>query len=159
MYIWWNGEGSLLRQSQGKEARESHIVSYSPQAKRTSSFIMYTMLWFTSKGILHVYVYTHPQPKYMRVSSFILRFPPTLSGSCLPHTAYFLSLPLSQPFSFLLFSCFVQTEAFWRYIFLQFLANQCVYVDFLMHPWSCARIFGVWESLYKTKLRKPVLLR
>jgi len=35
------------------------------------------MLCCTSKGILHVYVYTYPQSKFTRVSSFILRFLPS----------------------------------------------------------------------------------
>ena len=147
VYIWWNGVGSLLTQSQGKEARESHIVSYSPQAKSTSSYIMYNMLYLTKDSpCIRIHISTIDSTHESRASHHVF-LPPTLYDPSYHTLRIFQSPPLSRSSPFCLFHADRGTMTMYL---LQFLANQCVHVDFLMHPWSCARIFGKleFESLF-----------
>ena len=125
VYIWWNGVRSLLTQSHGKEVRESPIVSYSPQAKSTSSYIMYAMLYLKKDSpCIRIHKSTIDSTHVSRASSYVF-FPPTLHA-----LAHHTLRTFQSPPNLLLFACSAQTEALWRGYLLQLLANQCVHVDF-----------------------------
>jgi len=103
VYIWWNGVGSLLTQSQGKEARESHIVSYSPQAKSTSSYIMYAMLYLTKDSpCIRIHISTIDSTHESRASHYVF-LPPTLYDPSYHTLRTFQSPPLSRSSPFCLF--------------------------------------------------------